>query len=994
LDPDQTYTLSNTTNSYVMSGLIKGKSYFARVLANNDAGLGAVTATVNKPAVDKPNAPILSSALADRPLAINIDWDLSTDTGLGAAIRPQWPMGDQRIQIASNAAFTTDVFNLNVSHDTTNHIITGLQKGWHYHIRIFSSNMLGESVASNTVTEHAIDVPSLPLGLQVLISSATERELLLSWQFPLDTGLGDAACYDNCLSGERMLTRIRLQRIDTNSPIDTFIAGTPQPAPADPVDFSGHTSFDFNPSSGTWQTKHFLPLSYNDTNLSKGQTYYYSVLASNSAGEGSASAPVHEMAITLPTAPLELGVVISGELSLNTTWNPPLDNGDGLVASLSAPRPLMKYLVQIDEISPSVFSSGLTVPTFPTRTVFQVDFEFPVEFPITRYRALSPTLKQGRMYYIRVIAQNAHGLSIPSNVVNLTAILKPTVPVMTPESLWVSNPAEISIRWSRPVDTGAIGQYWPLKYLELQMSSGSDNNFTNLTSNTVLFNSDFISVNGVETNINTITSYLFVASGLIVGEYYHFRVFTENEAGRSSVSFIPSILAVKLSTPPANFTATVPGKLQILLKWNTPEDTGAGGRIKPISRYIVEMEVGDRIVETGTDFSLSPFVFDGCNPAKVPPCALDEGISPYDLGMEGSSGIVYTPTTSECVPKVDPSTLVPLAVPNEAHPYMKGVTSTGQDCNSYWRNYDQMLEEWRVLITGLTKARTYYFRVLALNDAGLSKSTAIKMEYGVDLPSVPLGPPINNAPSGTMVRLDIIGLLTYRISFSKPLDTGLGDQRRQLVSYGVQLEAAVSENELRWTPQLGSSTVAYVGGNDLYADVQNGVNNVTILPGTRYFVRVFAVNDAGYGGFSHHDSNGPSFDYFEPSTGPAAGGSVVSVVGSRMGDASTTYQMYIGGKECLSVFPARFQRSVGCVVPPGLPGKQGFRLFVDSLLLSKDSVFEYLGPRIESVDPSDGVSVEGGVRVSILGSNFGTVHASQVNSLPAGTLLCNTHLMD
>jgi len=115
--------------------------------------------------------------------------------------------------------------------------------------------------------------------------------------------------------------------------------------------------------------------------------------------------------------------------------------------------------------------------------------------------------------------------------------------------------------------------------------------------------------------------------------------------------------------------------------------------------------------------------------------------------------------------------------------------------------------------------------VLAYNEAGLSFSTAIKFEYDVDLPYKPLGP--IGSPAG-MARLDIVGVLTYCVSFSKPLDTGLGDQRRALVSYGVQLKQADDEAELTW-PAI--STVAYVGGNEDFADVQNGVQNVTIRAG-------------------------------------------------------------------------------------------------------------------------------------------------------------------
>jgi hypothetical protein len=88
--------------------------------------------------------------------------------------------------------------------------------------------------------------------------------------------------------------------------------------------------------------------------------------------------------------------------------------------------------------------------------------------------------------------------------------------------------------------------------------------------------------------------------------------------------------------------------------------------------------------------------------------------------------------------------------------------------------------------------------------------------------------------------------------------------------------------------------------------------------------------------------------------------------------------MFIGQTECQSTYVAQFQRSVACVVPPGVPGKQGFRLYVDGLLLRKDSVFEYQGPQVEAVDPSEGISVEGGVLVSVQGRNFGAFYASQV----------------
>jgi len=928
---------------------MKGKSYFARVLATNDAGFGNVSDAVNKPALEKPNAATVISAFADTPLTINLTWALSTDTGLGAAIRPQWPMGQQRIELATDAAFTQNVFNIYETPNVTNRAITGLTKGWHYYIRIFSSNFLGESPPSNVETEHAISVPSIPLGLQVIVSTAQTRELYLTWNFPADTGLGGSPCHVKCLAGERELTRLRLERVafspgSRNSAGDIFVAGTPQAPPVGTVDFTGSESFYYYPSSGTWATDHFLPLELNDTNLFKGHVYYYRLYATNSVGEGNASDSRYEMAMEMPSPPRSLAIVISGELSLNTTWLAPLDNGDGLVSSLAVVRPLHKYIVQIDETSPA----------------FQdIRFEFNVDYPITKFRALSPTLVQGRMYYFRVLAINVQGYSNVSNFVNQTAILKPSIPVVTSVSPVVTNPREITFTWYRPLDTGAIGQYWPLFYYEVHMSWAGDINFTKPGNNTELFNSNTIDVNGVATSINAISVYVIVVTGLTVGETYNFRVFTENEAGRSLSSFVASKIAVKLPDTPANFSVTVPSPLKILIKFNAPEDTGAGGRLLPVDRYILEMEAGHPVTEEATNFSLSPFAFDGCYAAKVPPCALT-GDSIYDLGLSvvrgdgswgpGSSGMNFDPNCPETF-------------------------DLANKCNLYVRSIDVEKYEYTVHITGLTKARTYYFRVLALNEAGLSLSSDILMEYGVDLPSAPLAPPLYYPPKNA--RLDIVGVLTYRVSFSKPLDTGLGDQRRALVSYGLQLQAAEDEASLTWP---SSSTVGYASGDALYVQVQNNVNNVTILASTRYFARVFAVNSAGAGPPSGSDSNGPSFDFFKPNVGPAKGGVVVSVVGTRMGDASTTYKMYIGKTECQSVFVAQFQKSVGCVVPPGVPGKQGFRLYVDGLLLRKDSVFEYQAPQVEAVDPSEGISVEGGVLVTVQGRNFGAYYASQVTS--------------
>ena len=93
---------------------------------------------------------------------------------------------------------------------------------------------------------------------------------------------------------------------------------------------------------------------------------------------------------------------------------------------------------------------------------------------------------------------------------------------------------------------------------------------------------------------------------------------------------------------------TVPSPFKILVNWFTPEDTGAGGRIKPIERYILEFELGDPVTYQSTNFSISPFGSDGCYAKKQLTCTLT-GNSHYDLGIDvgrgdlGSSGMNYQP---------------------------------------------------------------------------------------------------------------------------------------------------------------------------------------------------------------------------------------------------------------------------------------------------------------------------------------------------------------
>lgn len=109
-----------------------------------------------------------------------------------------------------------------------------------------------------------------------------------------------------------------------------------------------------SPGSGTFLVELGDVLTYTDTGLTNGQTYYYQVSAETVGGEGERSVEVNETPATVPGAPVISGVEASdSQITLN--WTAPVDDGGAPILTYTVYRGLSSgqqtFLASIGNVS-------------------------------------------------------------------------------------------------------------------------------------------------------------------------------------------------------------------------------------------------------------------------------------------------------------------------------------------------------------------------------------------------------------------------------------------------------------------------------------------------------------------------------------------------------------------------------------------------------------------------------------------------------------------
>jgi fibronectin type 3 domain-containing protein len=395
--------------------------------------------------------------------------------------------------------------------DVRSYTDSGVTNGVTYYYKVSAENEVGEGGRSNedsATPEAPPTPPGPPLDLQ---ATAGDGTVALSWSPPADDG---------------------------GSPITNYNI------------WRGTT-----PDSLSWLTTVLADvLSYQDSSVTNGVTYYYYVTAENSAGAGPPSNKVSATPMsgdTVPDPPLEL-VAVAGDARVSLSWQRPPDGGS----------PITNY-----NIWRGTTPGGETwLDQVPADVLSYTD----------------STVTNGQTYYYYVTAVNAEGESDPSNEVQATPSSAPTVPDAVRNLQAEDGDGRVTLTWLPPANNGGR----PITNYKVYRGTSSGDRST-------------------VTTIGNVTSHTDL--GLENGQRYYYVVSAVNEIDEGPPSAEVSATPATVPEAPRDIRAT-PGDDLVIIQWSAPGWNGGS----PVTNYriyrgttsgslspIAEVGPTDSYVDTG-----------------------------------------------------------------------------------------------------------------------------------------------------------------------------------------------------------------------------------------------------------------------------------------------------------------------------------------------------------------------------------------------------------
>jgi fibronectin type 3 domain-containing protein len=247
-------TSSCTSSPCTISGLTNGTNYFITVVATNAKGSRSIAGELVLSPADAPTTPSgLSATVSSGNVALS--WSASTGTGTITYSVYRSTSSGSGFSLLASGLSSSSYSDSSVTNGTT------------YYYEVTATNSNGMSGYSSELSKMPMDVPSGPTSL---VATSSSGSVSLSWQAASGLGSITYNIYRSTTSG------------------------------------SGYTSIASNLSA----------ISYTDSSVTNGTSYFYIVKASNAAGLGSSSS---EVAITPLSAPT--GLSASGTTSqLSLSW--------------------------------------------------------------------------------------------------------------------------------------------------------------------------------------------------------------------------------------------------------------------------------------------------------------------------------------------------------------------------------------------------------------------------------------------------------------------------------------------------------------------------------------------------------------------------------------------------------------------------------------------------------------------------------------------------
>jgi hypothetical protein len=763
--------------SFISSHFPGGKTYFFRVAAQNDASLGNWSAVVFKGAISLPTAPQAFQAIVSEPLQINLQWVVPVDTGDGTNLRI--PVSYYIINVSTSANFSNEEKNIFYGSNFA-YNFTALNQGTDYFFRIWARTDAGISAGFAISNEQGVSKPSEPRNLHVI--SVAPRTINVSWDSPADTGLGPFIVRPRTLA--YYVLEIESSNVSLSTPLFSNIQ------------------------------QYFLSTStYTFFGAKVGYYFYFRVLARNSAGFGNFSSVQRERGIDLPDPPIGLTAHVNGSLAILVSWGSPSnsglgDNGPSFLLSESG----YQLIWSTDNFTNTSWTEYL--PGNASSRFFH-------------------SLQRNKTYFFRIQSRNVVGDSTASYyTASARAIGLPAPPSNFTVSASTLYEKMLQLSWNPPNDTGG-GNSLVADLLYYRLVESVINNSIYVHQNTTVM----------------YTANSIARSNLTKGVLYSFQLFASNAAGESYGSVIATEMALERPSTPYSLLASIAGPLNILLQWNRPNDTGNGVAASQ-PRMLISQKL--QIVEGNIKRYLL-LAGDISNYSLFYPYIQQGSLYVFSLSAENSAGFsLWSEPVTQTAINISsaPQNLIahvyaPLSIMSSwqtplntggigglwgllNYSLLVSSSSTFEDEKVIMRSMNTSFQH-----TGLLKGHRYYYRVFALNEAGLSTSSNFVYEDGLSLPSKPEA--LSVIVSGEN-QLEIVWFL--------PVDTGIGDQSRLLSWYTLDWDSTLGSNGTfisAEAPEAGSIKTGAASQKHTFPGLTKG---------NTYYFRISATNQAGNSEYS------------------------------------------------------------------------------------------------------------------------------------------------
>ncbi len=496
--------------------------------------------------------------------------------------------------------------------------------------------------------------------------------------------------------------------------------------------------------------------------LTDGQTYTFTVTATNASGVSSPSTASNWIQVpNVPNAPTLAAAVANSNGSVSVSWADPSNGGSPITGYTVSPSPSCSSCSGTSVFGPTATSTTIT------------------------------GLTGGSNYTFTVTATNAVGTSASSPPSNSVTV--PTVPGAPTIGTATSGNTTATVSWTAPASNGgsAITAYVVTPYL---------NGTTAQTART------FTSTNTTQT-----------VTGLTNGSAYTFTVAAINTIGTGSPSAASnSVTPATLPGTPTIGTATG-GNASATVTWTAPASTGGD----PITAYVVTPYLNGTTAQTAQSFSstnTSETVTGLTNGSAY--SFTVAAVTAVGTGTASAKSNSVTPSTTPSAPTIGTVTggNTTATVTWTAPSSNGGANITGYVVTPYIGGAAQIAQQFNTTATsdtvsGLTNGTTYTFTVAAINADGVGAQSAASS------PVIPATTP--GAPTiGTATR----GNASATVTWTAPASNGGSSITGYVVT--PYLNGTTAQTAQTFNSTATSETVSGLTNGSAYTFTVAAINSV------------------------------------------------------------------------------------------------------------------------------------------------------------------------